>query len=304
MKNQELACTNKDLWRFGPFILDIQERRLLRDGEAVPLIRKLFDLLVVLVECAGRLKTREELMAALWPNVTVEEQSLTAKVYALRKKLGDEGAVPLYIETIRGIGYRFIAPVSIEGTVVGKAHPTTAQTARPRLRFAAGVSTVTLLAALSAGIVYQVLLPQPHQHASPAYPTVAVQPFESLGADKTNSFLAAGIENTILTRLAEIGGIRVIAHPSGAHRSRSPGLRETGFKLPPTAVLMGTVQRTDKQVLINVQLVDARSRVQLWAASYIRTVNDAIDVENEVAGKVAAALDQEVGAGNWTGQTY
>lgn len=292
MKKQEIACNNKRLHRFGPFILDVEERRLLQDGKTIPLIHKLFDLLVVLVESSGHLKTREELMAALWPHVTVEEQSLTAKVYALRKKLGDEGDVPRYIETVRGIGYRFIAPVTHDKPAAGEVNPTGIHPARAPLRFGAGASTVALLAALSAaGIVYQVSVPHEHAQASPVHPTIAVLPFESMGANETYGFFAAGIQDTILARLAKVGGVRVISDMSSAS---NPGRAN---KPRATAVLRGSVQHSGDRVLINVQLIDARSDTQLWAATYVRTLEDVFGVENDVAGQVAAALDQEVGPG-------
>jgi len=102
----EQASEGRPVYVFGDFRLEVAERRLYRGGTLIPLARKVFDLLLLLVEPAGRLKTREELIQALWPDSFVEEQNLTAKVHALRKALGDEGGEPQYIETVRGVGYR------------------------------------------------------------------------------------------------------------------------------------------------------------------------------------------------------
>jgi hypothetical protein len=78
------------VYAFGPFLLDTRERRLLRDGTAVPLTLKAFDLLQVLVENQGHLLHKEDLLRRVWPDAVVEENNLTVTISALRKAL-DEG---------------------------------------------------------------------------------------------------------------------------------------------------------------------------------------------------------------------
>ena len=99
------------LYEFGPFRLDTAERRLLRDGEPVPLTPKAFETLVVLVERSGHLVEKDELMKTLWPDSFVEESNLTNNVWALRKTLGQGQNGQRYIETIPKRGYRFAARV-------------------------------------------------------------------------------------------------------------------------------------------------------------------------------------------------
>ncbi len=76
-------------YQFGPFQLDARERRLSRGGEVIPLRLKVFDTLLVLVENAGRLLTKQELLDAVWPETTVEENNLNHNVSVLRKALGE-----------------------------------------------------------------------------------------------------------------------------------------------------------------------------------------------------------------------
>src|SRR6185369_8180241 len=97
--------------------LDRKARTLTRGGQSVPLTPKAFDLLVYLVERAGQVVTRAELLEALWPDAVVEEQNVNWNVGVLRKALGGEAD---YIETSRGHGYRFVAPV-IADPVRGEA---------------------------------------------------------------------------------------------------------------------------------------------------------------------------------------
>jgi Tol biopolymer transport system component/DNA-binding winged helix-turn-helix (wHTH) protein len=97
-------------YEFGPFRLDSGERLLTRDGNPVPLAPKVIDTLVVLVERAGRLLTKEELLAAIWPDSFVDESNLSQNIFRLRRTLGDDQT---YIDTVPRRGYRFVHPVRI-----------------------------------------------------------------------------------------------------------------------------------------------------------------------------------------------
>jgi DNA-binding winged helix-turn-helix (wHTH) protein/tetratricopeptide (TPR) repeat protein len=99
-------------YHFGPFILDAQERRLVRDGELISLTPKAFDLLVYMVEHQGRLLEKDALMEAVWKDSIVEEGNLPRTIHVLRKSLGtgEDGAE--YIETVPTKGYRFVAPAA------------------------------------------------------------------------------------------------------------------------------------------------------------------------------------------------
>ncbi|HET6724642.1 MAG TPA: winged helix-turn-helix domain-containing protein [Gammaproteobacteria bacterium] len=285
----ELHNKNNNLYVFGPFALEAAERRLTRNGEVVPLNRKTFEALRILVESPGRLQTREELIQLLWPGRVVEEHNLTTKVYALRKALGDEGETPLYIETIRGVGYRFIAPVAA-GDNPGDIGPTDA-TPKRRFRLMTGTALVALLIATVAGIALTVLPPRPEPAAATVYPTVAVLPFENLSADRTRAFFAEGLQDTILTRLAGIHDIRVISRTSSDSYASHPGtLKDIARELHATAVLEGSVQHLGNKVLINVQLIDAKTDTHLWAATYSRTLENVFDVEGDVAEQVGREL--------------
>ena len=105
---------SREIYQFREFTLDVGERRLSRGEAPVHLPPKAHDLLVMLVQQPGRLLTKDELLARIWPDAFVEEGILTVHVSALRKALGDDTRPPTYIETVSGSGYRFIAPVSSE----------------------------------------------------------------------------------------------------------------------------------------------------------------------------------------------
>src|SRR5258706_8912103 len=99
--------TSIERYRFGAFELQLDERRLLKDGVAIPLRPRAFDLLAALVDRAGHLVTKDELLDCVWPKMVVEETALRVQLSALRKVLGADA-----IATVSGQGYRFTLPVT------------------------------------------------------------------------------------------------------------------------------------------------------------------------------------------------
>jgi DNA-binding winged helix-turn-helix (wHTH) protein len=99
-------------YSFGHFTLDMGERRLSRGGASVHMAPKALDVLATLVRDAGKLVTKQALLARIWPEAFVEEGILTVHISSLRKALGDANREPSFIETVSGSGYRFIARVS------------------------------------------------------------------------------------------------------------------------------------------------------------------------------------------------
>lgn len=98
-------------YEFGPFVVDVTKSVLLRQGEIVPIGLKAFDLLLALIQHHGEVLMKDELLREVWPDTVVEENNLARTISALRKALDDHLDAPLYIATIPGRGYRFIAPV-------------------------------------------------------------------------------------------------------------------------------------------------------------------------------------------------
>jgi Tol biopolymer transport system component/DNA-binding winged helix-turn-helix (wHTH) protein len=106
-----MALAIKNLYEFGPFCLDPEERVLLKDGKHVQLTPKVFDTLLFLVQNQGRILSKDEMLNTIWQDSFVEESNLTFNIRKLRQALGDEKGSPTYIETIPKRGYRFKADV-------------------------------------------------------------------------------------------------------------------------------------------------------------------------------------------------
>jgi DNA-binding winged helix-turn-helix (wHTH) protein len=145
-----------DRYRFGPFDLDATEHSLLTHGKPVALTRRAFDTLLYLVRHPGRLVTRDELIAAVWGETIVEEGNLHWTISAVRKALAQESA-ETWIETVRGLGYRFLGTVEAAGEDAEDAVPESLPPAAPvlaapgrrpwRLWLAAGLGAVLLATA-------------------------------------------------------------------------------------------------------------------------------------------------------------
>lgn len=99
------------IYEFGSFQLDLTERVLLRDGQALALTPKVFETLLALIENRGRTMTKDELMQRVWPGVYVEEANLTQNISVLRKTLGENSELPRFIATVPKRGYRFVGEV-------------------------------------------------------------------------------------------------------------------------------------------------------------------------------------------------
>src|SRR5689334_21641905 len=109
-------------YRFGDFIVDTDQKVLLRHDKALPLTPKLFETLLILIENSGRIVQKEQFMERLWPHTFVEGANLTSNIQQLRKSLGDNARQPEYIETVTKRGYRFIANVERVGVPAAVTH--------------------------------------------------------------------------------------------------------------------------------------------------------------------------------------
>ena len=107
-----MSLKTKHLYRFGPYRLDAEERVLQRDEQPITLPPKDLETLFVLVERAGHIVEKEELLEKVWPGVFIEEGNLARHIFNLRQVLGDRADGRNYIETIPRRGYRFIASVT------------------------------------------------------------------------------------------------------------------------------------------------------------------------------------------------
>jgi serine/threonine protein kinase len=121
--------------------------------------------------------------------------------------------------------------------------------------------------------------------------SIAVLPFENLSQDPNNAFVAVGIQDEILTRLARISALKVISRSSTMpYESRPANLAQIGKQLGVATVLEGTVQKVGETIRVNVQLIKASTDAHLWAETFDRKLIDVLQVESDVATVIASQL--------------
>lgn len=161
-------------YRFSDFTLSPKQRRLVRDGQEVPLIPRYFDLLLLLVERRHEAVHRQEIFDRVWTDAVVSESALSQAVRTIRRTLGDDSREPRFIRTVSRHGYQFVLPVIEEEEdvpaavdAVSAAHPepvvhvaAQAQTAGPRWTNAAAGGAVAGIVAGTAGAVILALAPE------------------------------------------------------------------------------------------------------------------------------------------------
>src|SRR6202030_2764821 len=163
-----------------------------------------------------------------------------------------------------------------------------------RRKFAALILVITICAAALLG--YQVFRAKPEPVSSSDVPNVplksiAVLPFENLSEEKANAYFADGIQDEILTRLSKIAELKVISRTSTQrYKNTSKHPSEIANQLGVANLLEGSVQKTNDQVRVNVQLIRAADDSHIWADTFDRKLTDIFSVESEVAKAIADQL--------------
>ena len=231
-------------YSFGLYVLDPANGALTRASVRVRLQEQPFRLLVLLVERAGQIVSREEIRNRLWPQNTFVEfdKSLGVAVLKVREALGDDASNPRFIETIPRRGYRFIAPVRVDaGPVADSATPTPAATgvpaSQPNLYATSGVIVAALIVLVLVGIVLYVLRPRnastlstaqagnstPHVHVRRS---VAVLGFRNLPGRTEDDWLSAAFCEMLNTELAAGGELRMVPGEDVARAKSELPLRD------------------------------------------------------------------------------
>jgi adenylate cyclase len=238
-------------YRFGRFALRPAEQRLLADGEPQSVGPRAFDVLVALVERAGQLVAKNELLDLVWPGLVVEENNLQVQVSALRKILGPDA-----IATVAGRGYRFTWP--LESATLPQI---------PR----------------SSGVV-----PQPQ---SADMPSIAVLPFVNTSDDTANEYFADGLAEELLNMLSKIRGLRVVSRTSAfSFKGAKVDIPTMAQKLNVATILEGSVRKAGNRVRISAQLIHVATDSHLWSETYDRELEDIFAVQDDIARSVVNEL--------------
>ena len=289
-------------YEFGDFRVDLSGRTLLRrDGQPLLLTPRVFDTLLYLIQHAGSVLGKDELMAAIWSGRVVEENNLSQNISTLRRVLGDGEGASRYILTVPGQGYRFVGEV--REVAATQYPPASADTAPPavaagapqsktRLRRSWMAATVLLVAALA---VIAVAL-RPWHRPAPQIPvaptrTIAVLPFKSLLAESHDDTLDLGMTDMLIAKLSN--SHEVVVRPLSAVRRYGGQTQDplaAGRELGVESVLDGSFQRWGDRIRVTARLVQVRDGSALWAGSFDEKFTDVFAVQDAISQRVAASL--------------
>lgn len=247
--------------------VDAQANALHGNDAPVRLEPRVMQLLCCLIEHAGEVVTRTQLIDEVWGERVVEDDALSAAMIKLRKALGDSAKEPQYIETVPRVGYRLVAP----------AERAAAKNVEP---------------------IAQVLIGQSHQ-APTVHPvrlnstgvSIAVLPLQNLSSDPEQDYFAQGLTQDLITALCNISALRVVRGlTSSTSAQGTVDQRKLASDLNVRYLLDGSVQRSGERLRVNVMLFDSHSGSQLWAERFDRPVVDLFIVQDELTQKIAVAL--------------
>jgi len=304
----------RTIYSFDGFIVDLNRRLLLRDGQPVQLTSKAFDLLLALVESQGRELGKEELMERVWTNQIVEDANLTVTMANLRKALGEKASDHRFIVTIPGKGYRFVAElanrdlrrefiveskteglITVEEDVVGDepqgkligalhSHSTGA---KGRVWLGAVVLFVVLAISVAAYFTWF----KRATVASPQIRSIAVLPFKPLVADSRDESLELGMADTLIARLSNIREINV--RPISSVRKYSALEQDpiaAGREQRVDAVLDGQIQKAGEKVRVTVRLLRIADGAPLWSSQFDEKMTDIFAVQDSISERVTSSL--------------
>ena len=317
------AAVIEDVVLFGDFRLDRCGGGLFRlntdgGGSAVSLGSRALDVLSVLVQRAGDLVSKQQIMDAVWPDTAVEENNLTVHISALRRVL-DEGRLEgSCIQTVSGRGYRFVLPVQRnEELREVRAQPTVTDTRRfaevsgdHNVATAAAVSalpmpaaqrrrrvlSIAALAGVCLAVAALLLLARSHNFwlTSPSDRprlSLVVLPFENLSGDPKDDYLADGITDDLTGDLSHISGAFVIARESAyTYKGKPKDVRKIGEELGVRYVLEGSVRRLGASLRVNVQLVSGETGAHLWSDRFDEQIGELGAGQEQIVTRMRSEL--------------
>ena len=240
---------------FGSFTLDMDRGSLLRDGRPVAVSSKGMLLLQALVSSAGAPVGKAQLMEAAWPGMAVEESNLSVQIAALRKLLGTMEDGSDWIITVPRVGYRFAV--------------------LPRNEKLIGIQRPDQHAIFSADNRRAAVH---HRHRS-----------------RDKEYLSDGITDDIITALMRFRWFRVISRSSSfAFKGKVADARQIARDLGARYLLEGSLRQSSDRLRVSAQLVDAETGGQLWAERYDVQLADVFAIQDEIAERVAGAIEPEL----------
>jgi TolB-like protein/cytochrome c-type biogenesis protein CcmH/NrfG len=255
---------------FGDHTLDADRRELRRGAEPISVEPQVFDLLIYLVENRDRVVSKDDLIAAVWGGRVVSDSTLTSRINAARKAVGDSGDNQKLIRTIARKGLRFVGDVHV-GPMGGDP---LGQLSR---------------AQADAQESSRAALPMPDR------PAIAVLPFVNLSGDPEQEYFSDGISEDIIAALSKLRWFFVIARNSSfTFKGKAVHMKQIAEELGVGYVVEGSVRKSGERVRITAQLNDVATGAHIWAERYDRDIADVFAVQDEITEAIVAAIEPQL----------
>lgn len=249
---------------FRDHLLDTDRRELSREQVPVAVEPQVFDLVVHLMQNRDRVVSKDELIDKIWHGRSVSESTLTSRINAARKAIGDSGASQALIRTIARKGFRFVGDVEAKSGVPASEPG--------RMAWA-----------------------PPAPFALPDRPAIAVLPFTNMSGEAEQDYFSDGISEDIITALSKLRWFFVVARNSSfVYKGRAVHIREVARELGVRYVVEGSVRRSGERLRISAQLNDVSTGSHLWAERYDRELADIFAVQDEITEAIVAAIEPQL----------
>jgi TolB-like protein/DNA-binding winged helix-turn-helix (wHTH) protein len=288
----------------GPWLVRPSLNTVSRASTSLHLEPKVMQVLVCLAKCPGEALAKEQLMKSVWPDTFVTDDVLKRCISELRRVFEDDAHEPRIIETIPKRGYRLLMPVDWENESPDSPvarHQLENNLLRskegkpwvPKLGITAAIAVLLLLCVLGLDAVRTWQRSRGiHQIQS-----LAVLPLQNLSGDPAQEYFSDGMTDALITDLAQIASLKVISRTSSMQYKQSrKSLPEIASELNVDGIIEGTVQRSGNRVRITAQLIHGPSDKHLWAQTYERDLQDALQVQKEIAHDTVAGISASLGA--------
>ncbi|HUD85999.1 MAG TPA: winged helix-turn-helix domain-containing tetratricopeptide repeat protein [Xanthobacteraceae bacterium] len=257
-------------YSFGDHTLDCDRRELRRGSQAIAVEPQVFDLLVYLLQNRDRVVSKDDLIASVWGGRIVSDSTLTSRITAARKAVGDSGENQTLIRTIARKGLRFVGAV--------RAQPVGAEPVH-----AGGPPSDDIHEPSRAA------LPLPDR------PAIAVLPFTNMTGDPAQEYFSDGISEDIITALSKLRWFFVIARNSSfVYKDKAVHLKQVAEELGVGYVVEGSVRKGGDRVRITAQLNDVATGSHIWAERYDRDLADVFAVQDEITEAIVAAIEPQL----------
>jgi len=249
------------IYAFADCELDTQLIELRRGGAPVPVEPQVFEVLRYFVEHPDRAVTKGEIYKHIWHGRIVSESALNSRIKSARQAIGDNGSDQRMIRTLRGLGFRFLTPVTTAAPVLG------------------------------VGAAEDASAPIPES----ARTSIAVLPFRNLSDSPEQDYLADGVSDEIANLLSQHRWLQVIARGSSfALRDRDSDPDSIGRSLGVRYLLEGSVHRAGDQLRASAKLISALDGEQIWSKHYDRKITNIFELQDDIAQTIAATLAPEL----------